>query len=460
MRPERVLALIGLDGSKVLSLAGKEPDDWQARALRSKADRVLLGVTRQGGKSLVAVAKSLRTAMMKPESLTVLVSPTLRQSTELLRRARMLYTDLGEPISLRSDSRTELELSNRSRIISLPGSDDSTIRGYTPDLLICDEASRLQDFIWDATLPMMAVSHGDVVLLSTPWGKRGFFWNEWSRGVEWERYEVKAEEISRISPEFLRRARASMTARRYAQEFEVSFLGAEDAVFTYEDVMAALDESIPALGSGVAEGKWVIGADLAKRKDYGTLVAIEVGTDVLKVRHVERVEVGTSYEAFGKRTQGLMNRLGGHAVLVADRTGVGDAVAEIWGRLGLKPCWVWQTSGKMEHIAQEWFSVPKVNLVDGVQVRLQKRTLKISDMADRDRSLTDEMVAYRSEVTRSLKETFDSDTQPTDLVSALMLAVWGVGKTEIGYQYPGGHAPAAARVDGAVQRMVKSWRPN
>ncbi|MDQ3175559.1 MAG: hypothetical protein M3Q91_17935, partial [Acidobacteriota bacterium] len=89
-------------------------------------------------------------------------------------------------VAVASESALELEFSNSSRIVALPGK-ESTIRGFSGvSLLIVDEASRVPDELYQAVRPMLAVSGGDIVLLSTPFGKRGFFHHEWTEGgADW-----------------------------------------------------------------------------------------------------------------------------------------------------------------------------------------------------------------------------------------------------------------------------------
>jgi hypothetical protein len=65
-----------------------------------------------------------------------------------------------------------MTLANGSRIISLPG-DEETIRGYSGvRRLIVDEASRVLDPLYFAIrpmrAPMRAVSQGRMICLSTP----------------------------------------------------------------------------------------------------------------------------------------------------------------------------------------------------------------------------------------------------------------------------------------------------
>src|SRR5262249_15121023 len=159
-----------------LTRAGYAPDPWQTALLRSCSDRVLILASRQVGKSLTSAALALREALLRPRSLVLLLSPSLRQSGELFRdKVRVLYDALGQPVPrLTRKAELQLELNNGSRVISLPGS-EATGRGYSGvRLLVVDDASRVPDPLWCAVRPMLAVSGGRLVVVSTPWAKMGF----------------------------------------------------------------------------------------------------------------------------------------------------------------------------------------------------------------------------------------------------------------------------------------------
>src|SRR6185369_6360406 len=97
-----------------------------------------------------------------------------------------------------------------SRIIALP-ENERTIRGYSgAALLVVDEASRVSDALYASVRPMLAVSRGRLVVLSTPFGKRGFFFEEWSSDRAWERIRITADQCPRISPEFLEEERLAL----------------------------------------------------------------------------------------------------------------------------------------------------------------------------------------------------------------------------------------------------------
>jgi hypothetical protein len=147
-----------------------------------------------------------------------------------------------------ADTKLSLELANGSRIITLPGT-EKTIRGYSNvALLLVDEATRVEDALFYAVQPMLAVSGGTIVMLSTPYGKRGEFYEAWAHGGDsWERYMVPATQVSRITPEFLAEQRRSWPEFVYRQEYLCSFEETSDQVFTEEMILGALDDTVEPL---------------------------------------------------------------------------------------------------------------------------------------------------------------------------------------------------------------------
>lgn len=218
-------------------------DPWQAQVLRSTSKQTLLNCSRQTGKSTVAAIKADHRALYHPKSLILLVSPSLRQSTELFRKTGELLRQLDSPPELIEDSQLTCTLGNESRIVSLP-STEATIRGYSSvDLIIEDEAARVSDELFRAVRPMLAVSRGRLILLSTPHGQRGHFYDTWSQGgATWERVEVRATECPRITPEFLAEERAVLGEPSFAEEYLCKFLDSEDRVFPDDLVLRALSD--------------------------------------------------------------------------------------------------------------------------------------------------------------------------------------------------------------------------
>ena len=225
---------------------GFEPDAAQAELLRSRSKRVVLNCSRQWGKSTVAAVKALHRAWTVPGSLVVVGSPSERQSAELLRKARALARGLVGSGRLRGDgtNRTSLALPNGSRIVGLPDQ-PATVRGFSGvSLLLLDEASRVPDETYVTLRPMLAVSGGDLWLLSTPGGKSGFFWEAWELGgEEWARFRGPATECKRISAEWLESERRALGDRWFRQEYLCEFVADGSALFDREAILEAVVES-------------------------------------------------------------------------------------------------------------------------------------------------------------------------------------------------------------------------
>jgi hypothetical protein len=225
-----------------------EPDVWQAGVLRLDQPQLLLNCARQSGKSTVAALLAVHRAIYRPGALILLISPSLRQSSELFRKVRDWLTFLPSPPALPEDNRLSCVLDSGSRIVSLPSS-EATVRGFSGvDLIIEDEAARVPDELYMACRPMLAVSGGALVLMSTPFGKRGHFFEAWANGgPAWSRVEFKATDNPRIPPAFLEAERATMPDMWFCQEYLCEFRETQDQVFSYDQVMAAVSSDVKPL---------------------------------------------------------------------------------------------------------------------------------------------------------------------------------------------------------------------
>jgi hypothetical protein len=166
---------LALDRVAFTEKLGIVPDGWQEDFLRSSADRVLLNCSRQSGKSTMSAVIALHRALYHPGSLVLCLAPALRQPQELFAKIAGFYRDLGRPVAPQGERKLSLELENDSRIITLPGS-EKTIRGFSgAALLLVDEASRVDDALYFAIRPMLAVSGGSLMMLSHPLASVGCF---------------------------------------------------------------------------------------------------------------------------------------------------------------------------------------------------------------------------------------------------------------------------------------------
>jgi hypothetical protein len=208
------------------------------------------------------------------------LSPTLRQSGELFRKLLAAYDAIGRPVPARSRTRTHVELDNGSRIISLPGR-EGNIRSYSKvALLVIDEAARVPDDLYRSVRPMLAVSRGRLVCLSTPFGKRGFFYRDWEgESVPWHRIRVPWQECPRITPEFIAAETQALGDSWVRQEYECRFESLEGLVYPDFESQCAVDVwPQPA-------GKKVGGIDFGFRNPFCALWGVLDRDDVLWIGH-------------------------------------------------------------------------------------------------------------------------------------------------------------------------------
>jgi hypothetical protein len=215
--------------------AGLVCDPWQAALLRDQPKRCLLLASRQVGKSTTCALLALHTATFDPGCLVVVVSPSQRQSSEFIRTVKLMHQSIEGAAPLEGDSVTKLELANGSRIIGLPGGDDGkTVRGLAgARLILLDEASRIPDALMAAIRPMAATNpNAAMVALTTPAGRRGWFFDSWHGDAGWTKIKVSATDCPRISREFLEEERKALGQTLFESEYGLIFHDSESAMFS------------------------------------------------------------------------------------------------------------------------------------------------------------------------------------------------------------------------------------
>jgi hypothetical protein len=228
-----------------------EPDAPQQAVLECGAKRGILNCSRQWGKSTVAAAMAVHRAYSRPKSLILAASPSERQSAEFLRKASEMVLALKIKPRGDGDNAISLLFPNGSRIVGLPGT-DGTVRGFSAvSLMLIDEAARVEDTMYKSLRPMLAVGGGDLWLISTPYGRRGFFYEAWMHGGDqWKRFSVPATECERIPKEFLEEERGNLGPLWFRQEYLCEFLDGGDGVFDRDLIEAALDDNVEPMEKG------------------------------------------------------------------------------------------------------------------------------------------------------------------------------------------------------------------
>lgn len=230
-------------------------EPWQQNLLRTSARRVVVPCSRQVGKTQTTSYKALHGALNNPGRDVLIISPSQRQSIEMLLRIKSVYRGMRQAPKLTKDNDSEIGLHNGSRVVSLPGT-EGTVRGFANvKLLVIDEAARVEDDVFASVLPMVG-SDGQIMALSTPWGQRGWFYalaDDAPRNG-WERHRVTVFDSGQWTPARIAEVRASVGKFVFASDYEAQFQDTDDQVFTTEDVRRAITPTIqPLFPNGVPQ---------------------------------------------------------------------------------------------------------------------------------------------------------------------------------------------------------------
>lgn len=282
--------LHALNPARYLESLGFAPYEWQRFVLdmvSSGRTRIIINGARQGGKSTIVSGLPAHKARFRTGTLSLILAPSERQSMDTISKVRdFVSLDLGAVVE--DLGRDHLSLAGGGRILALPAT-EKTIRGKSsPRLVILDEMSRVPDELYKGIRPMFVDNPlAALILISTPWGKRGQFHETWTaRDDRWIRVEVKApwdivrgdegtpvlveaepEESYRArrlaegihafySPrhrdrEFMQEELGIIGERWFRQEYLCEFVEAEGSAFVYEDIAAAFDARIAPLGGSL-----------------------------------------------------------------------------------------------------------------------------------------------------------------------------------------------------------------
>lgn len=250
----------------LLSLKNFVYDVWQKRVLNYRGS-CALRCGRQTGKSTVIALKAYNLAHEYPGTNTLVLAPSLRQASLLYEKIRALFEEeeaenlaevnrdhyrniteyrnacRAKSIFISDPTQTRIRLKNGSMVICEPcGDTGAKIRGFTVDFLIADEAPFIPEAVWIAIIPMLATSNkmrrtGWTILLGTPTGKRGFFYEAFG-DKGYLHIHVTSEKCSRIPKKFLTKQKHKLTKMQYAQEYLAEFVEAYDQFFPTEVINA------------------------------------------------------------------------------------------------------------------------------------------------------------------------------------------------------------------------------
>lgn len=307
-----------------------EPFSYQAYLLLDESKRIVACMGRQSGKTSVIAMRAIHFAYAKDKVTVLITSPSMRQSMIMFDRiSGFIHSTKTLEREVARETRTIIQLRNRSRIIALPCS-ENLLRGYTADMVICDEAAFMpEETITNVIFPMLSTTNGYAIFLSTPWGKEHFFYRAF-KNPKYSAHKVKSSECPLIAPEFLEEQKQNMTAEAYKMEFEAEFAEASNCFFSQDLIRECIDpnlELIPSLETEIPSGEYFGGCDFGKLEDYSVIAVLKREDDLLKLVYLYEFPLNTPYmNVIGHLARA--NKRFGFQKLLVDQTGVGEIVLE------------------------------------------------------------------------------------------------------------------------------------
>jgi phage FluMu gp28-like protein len=311
-----------------------KPFPYQAKLLEDKSKRIVACMGRQTGKTTTIAMKAIYFADTNPRVLVLITSPSLRQSMIMFDRiASFVFSSAYLRNKVVRATRTLIHFENGSRIIALPCS-ENLLRGYTAQMVICDEASFMpEDVITQVIFPMLSTTDGYAIFLSTPWGKDHFFYRAFINPA-YSVHKVKASECPLITKEFLEEMKANMTREAFLMEYEAEFVEALNSYFPQDLIRKSVElaqrlgvELYASLEAPFPSGGYYAGVDFGKLQDYSVLTVLKREADILKLVYMHQFPLETPY------TQVIGHLVRAHQKfrfrkIFVDQTGVGEPVLE------------------------------------------------------------------------------------------------------------------------------------
>jgi phage FluMu gp28-like protein len=313
---------------------GVKPFSYQAELLEDKNKRIVACMGRQTGKTTTIAMKAIYFADTNPNVTVLITSPSLRQSMIMFDRiATFVYSTQRLRNEIVRATRTLIHFENGSRIIALPCS-ENLLRGYTAQMVICDEASFMpEEVITQVIFPMLSTTDGYAIFLSTPWGKDHFFYRAFVNPA-YSVHKVKSEQCPLIKREFLEEMKANMTREAYLMEYEAEFVEALNSYFPQDLIRKCVElaqklgvELYGSLEAAFPAGDYYAGVDFGKLQDYSVITVLKREGDVLKLVYLYQFPLETPYSQVIGHLVRANQKFKFRKVLV-DQTGVGEPVLE------------------------------------------------------------------------------------------------------------------------------------
>jgi phage FluMu gp28-like protein len=265
---------------------------------------------------------------------------------------------------------------------------------------------------------MLIATNGRFTIVSTPFGKRGLFWEQYKFAVDQKdvnpnvhAYDLFPSTISPlISKEDMERERLNLTGLEFQQEYEGQFIEEVDTYLPLALIEQCVDPALTLIETGEPGKQYYVGVDFAKQRDESVVVLLERATDsILIVRHIATwTQIDYSDQV------GRIGQLAKKFPIIsgrADQTGVGEVVMED----------VRKVAPNIQGVI--FTAQTKVELATGLRTLLEQKQLLLPD----EKKLKLQLNSLRYQVGKTgnlLFESPDKERIHDDYLWALALACY------------------------------------
>lgn len=405
------------------ALWGWRPHPSQREWLLDDSPMKVAACGRRWGKTESQAVDAATFALARPGSVQMIVAPTYDQARLIAGGVERLLMGCALTRRLVRIRRTPYpQLQVLGSLISARSADDGgrAMRGHRADRVMVDEAAFVpESVIADVIQPMLADTAGQLILISTPYG-RNHFWRAWCAGQQYggriRSFRFPSEANPHISLDYIQHQRAELPERVFRTEYLAEFMEDSSCVFPWHEVR----ECVRLWESAVEppESRVVAGVDWARYSDFTACVAIEAGGVPWKVVALDRFH-GLSWEASVERVADFVERTGALAVL-CDSTSLGDPLLEQLDRRLAR--------SRLGAVAEGlvFTARSKRDIVEHLSLRIAHREIALPPpQGEEAAALQRELLAFGRDVRASGGVSFGAPTgEHDDCVMALALAAW------------------------------------
>ena len=274
-----------MNQKKNMTTAGLKLDPWQKKVLETKGN-ICLRSGRQVGKSTIIGIKAAKYALENSNKLVMVISKVERQAQLLFSKILNNLHYLGRTQILKGKDRPtkhKISLKNGSVIHCLPAGDTGFgLMGYTIDLLIADEAAFIPEEVWNSIIPALAITRGNIWLLSTPFLKEGYYYKCFN-DKSFTTFHESSEDCPRRDDEFLEHKKKTLTRAQYAQMYLGLFVDELKQFFTDELILKCCTGKEKPFA---ANSDYYLGVDIARMGEDESTFEIIDRTKRERLQHV------------------------------------------------------------------------------------------------------------------------------------------------------------------------------